>query len=276
MTFLIKVEQPKHKRVAIIDGDPIVYRIGFACQKTIYECEGKEFIGKTELNKYLDGRSAEYTSYISVESEANAFHSVNILLDSILEETESGYSEIYLTGTDNFRIEVAKTVPYKGNRDNLHKPLLYPAIREYLIRRHNAVVVDGMEADDMVAIRHTEEEDSVICTIDKDLDMVPGLHYNYAKGNLYLITEQQGMKSFYVQMLTGDNSDNIQGIPRIGKATANKLLADCETEEECYEVVASQYEKAFGKNFIERIAENGALLWMKRSLTDQWTPPIEA
>jgi hypothetical protein len=57
--------------------------------------------------------------------------------------------KLFLTSNDksNYRFEVAKTVPYKGNRV-APKPHHYNTIREYLISRHKAVVIEGKEADD--------------------------------------------------------------------------------------------------------------------------------
>jgi hypothetical protein len=52
-----------------------------------------------------------------------------------------------------------------------------------------AVVVDGMEADDALAIEQTQynldmgEECSVICSRDKDLRQVPGYHYGWEAWN---------------------------------------------------------------------------------------------
>lgn len=64
-------------------------------------------------------------------------------------------------------------------------------------------------------------EKTVICTKDKDLDMISGLHYNWTKDKEpYEVSEQQALKAFYSQLLTGDRVDNIQGIKGIGNKKA--------------------------------------------------------
>ena len=59
---------------------------------------------------------------------------------------------LYISGKDNFREKVATILPYKGNRDPLHKPKYYKEIREYLKDAYGAQVVDGQEADDEIGI----------------------------------------------------------------------------------------------------------------------------
>ena len=264
-----------HGRVAIIDADPLVYRIGFACQKTIHTKDGVDFRNKTDMKEILGEDAEADSTRVEVEDKSHAFHSVNLIIDTILEETSSSRYELYLTGEDNFRKELAVTAEYKGNRNKLHKPVLYDEIRNFLINRHNAIVIDGMEADDMCSIRHTQEKDCVICSTDKDLDMLPGLHYNYAKARLYMVECKEGMLNFYSQILTGDTTDNIKGIYGIGKKKAQALLAGCETEEDCFHVVMQAYNDHYGEEKgIERLSETAALLWMLREEKELWTPEL--
>ena len=39
----------------------------------------------------------------------------------------------------------------------------------------------------------------------------------------------------------GDSGDNVIGLKGVGKVGANKLLADCNTEEECVKVAKQAY-----------------------------------
>ncbi|MEK9695779.1 MAG: hypothetical protein VW270_08435 [Candidatus Poseidoniales archaeon] len=104
--------------------------------------------------------------------------------------------ELFLTGKNNFRTEIAVTAPYKGNRKS-EKPVHYHLLRDYLVLSWGAHMVEGMEADDMLAIRATElGEKSVIVTLDKDLDQVSGCHYNFVKKNTYFIEESEGLLNF--------------------------------------------------------------------------------
>ena len=173
--------------------------------------------------------------------------------------------ELFLTGKNNFRNEVAVTAPYKGTRKS-EKPTHYSLLREYLVLSWDAYVSDGIEADDMLAIRSTElGEDSIIVTLDKDLDQVEGWHYNFVKKNKYFVSKDEGLLNFYMQFLTGDSVDNIIGVRGIGPKTALKLLQD-KTEEQMWEVVVEHLGE-------DRAIENGQLLYMLRDHQDEFTPP---
>ena len=51
-----------------------------------------------------------------------------------------------------------------------------------MISEWNAQVVDGMEADDAIAIKATElDHKAVICSLDKDFKQVPCPMYDYTK-----------------------------------------------------------------------------------------------
>ncbi len=60
-------------------------------------------------------------------------------------------------------------------------------------------------------------------SIDKDLDMIRGWHYNFIKDKKYFIDDQQAIKHFYTQILTGDRVDNIIGLRGIGPKKAEKI-----------------------------------------------------
>jgi len=270
-----------------IDGDVIVYRIGFACQKNIYtiDYEGeKSFEGKTALNQFcaenslsLEDEELNLQMKVVAEPVENALHSVNLLVDEICERTQSNTYQVYLTGEGNFREEVAVTVPYKGNR-TAAKPVHYQAIRDHLVKAHGAKVINGMEADDQLAIDLTANPDNyVICSIDKDLRMVPGWHYDFVKQERIYVNEDEGMKSFYKQLLTGDRVDNIIGLKGVGPAKADKILDGCTTEGELFDAACVAYMAA--KDFetdeeaMHRMAENASLLWMKRHPDDEYEFP---
>mgnify|MGYP006285547695 FL=1 len=221
---------------ALIDADILIYRIGFATD---------------------------------AETESTAIRTMaGFLEDLLLLDLPTVQTwELFLTGKGNFRNEVAITAPYKGNRKS-EKPKHYHLLREYLVLSWGADVIEGMEADDMLAIRATEiGDDSVIVTLDKDLNQVVGWHYNFAKKEKTYITKPQGLLHFYTQFLTGDSVDNIKGVHGIGPKKALKLLED-KTEAEMWDVVVEHLG-------YDRAVENGHLLYMLRTRDDRFTPVTE-
>ena len=213
--------------LALLDGDIFCYRVGFATQE---------------------------------EPEAIALHRITEMVETCIEEVAADEYRIFLTGSDNFRYTI--NPEYKANRVNKPKPIHLKALREYLVKEFNAEVVDGMEADDAMAINQTG--DSVICTIDKDLLQVEGRHYNFVKKEFQIIGELEGLRKFYTQFLTGDKADNIIGIEGIGPVKADRALSGYTTEQEMFDKVRGMY------NDDVRLLLNGRCLYMKRTMEDDW------
>lgn len=176
----------------------------------------------------------------------------------------------FLTGKGNFRESIAVTVPYKGQRASIEKPVHLQALRDHLVNSWGFEVVDGIEADDAVGIAAyaVPEDESIMVHIDKDLNQFRGWHYNYRKKKKYYVSEFEGLTAFYTQILTGDRIDNIVGLKGIGPVKAKRILAECTNENELYEAVLKAYE---GDQ--QRVLENAQLLWLQRSLNQTWTPP---
>ena len=232
----------------LIDGDILVYRAGFA--------------GNDKLTASLGN--------------------VKLLIKAILSSWDYSSYTLYLSPEDrsNYRYKVAKTKEYKGNRKDVAKPQFYKEIRDYMIKRWNAEVVNGQEADDALGI--AQQDDTVICSIDKDLNMIPGWHYNFVNKEKYYITEEDslnltieqrdkrkvykmdrgGLKWFYAQLLLGDTGDNIPGVSGFGPVAVDNALKDCYTEKEMLDVVWNIYKKHNLSK--ERLLEVADLLWIRR------------
>ena len=176
----------------------------------------------------------------------------------------------FLTGKGNFRDSIAVTVPYKGQRASIDKPVHLQALRDHLVNSWGFEVVNGIEADDAVGIAAyaVPEDESIMVHIDKDLNQFRGWHYNYRKKEKYYVSEFEGLTAFYTQILTGDRIDNIVGLKGIGPVKAKRILAECTNENELYEAVLKAYE-----GDLPRVLENAQLLWLQRSLNQTWTPP---
>ena len=225
------------KLMPIIDGDILCYRVGFACN--------------------------EEPEKVAIRTMAD------MLEELIFIELSSNIHVGYLTGKDNYRHDIAKTQPYKGNRKDAPRPVHLHSLREYLITAWDFRVADGQEADDAIGIHATLTRDnSIIVSIDKDLDMIPGHHYNPVKKDHYYVNDKEAIKNFYRQILTGDKVDNVQGLRGISPKKADKILGDFDTDLAMYEAVLKAYD-----GDAERVLENGQLLWIRRRKDEIWQPP---
>jgi len=164
----------------------------------------------------------------------------------------------FLTGPNNFRKAI--NPEYKANRKDKPKPVHLQACRNYLVQEYGAIITDGYEADDALGFHQTE--DTIICSIDKDLMMIPGAHYNFIKKEYTEVSELDGLKSFYRSMLVGDTSDNIVGVKGIGKVKAAKIIDHLTTEDEMYEAVRFLYREEDGEDNEGRFEMNLDCLWI--------------
>lgn len=220
-----------------IDGDLLLYRIGFTTEE---------------------------------ETEAIAFVRMNAYIDEILQNSKASNYKVYLScpSEENFR---RKLYPhYKQGRPP--KPKHYKALRDYLIQYEKAYVAVEQEADDELGINQME---NTICgSIDKDLLMIPGRHFNFVKNQFTFITPEQGLRNFYLQLLTGDRTDMIPGLHGIGPAKAAQAYSLCETEEDYKRVVWQEYERHYPycseEDRLNHINMVGKLLWIKRTPEDDW------
>ncbi len=210
----------------IIDADPLVYRCGFAAEKHSYELvvenpmeqlsfvDGKTMQAWKKANKAaLQPRSIlGQTMNVDPLSVNFALQIVGSSLRALIREVKekAGRDDmeviLLLSGQNNFRDEIATVKGYKANRMETAKPHWYQGIRNYLTDRWGAQVIDGREADDEASILiHMARQDEVDCclaTVDKDLDQVPGMHYDYAKKVFYYVGEDDAQAAREERLLT--------------------------------------------------------------------------
>lgn len=232
----------KSKLQPLVDGDILVYRCGLA------------------------SKEPEPLSY--------TLHSVKETLSGILSAFEAPETaQVFLQGQHNYRDRVATILPYKGNRDPSKRPIYFDEIRLYLQEYWGAQLCHGRETDDMLGITQYAHKDKSTCivSIDKDLMMIPGYHYNWVKKELEYVTMQQANIHFFMQALMGDRTDNIQGIPKVGVKTAEKILATTDyTWNEMYLRVQQEYRNKFGSEWLKHFHENLTLLWIQRKAWENY------
>jgi hypothetical protein len=201
--------------IANIDADIVTYRNAASC----------------EAKDKITGE------YVVTEPLGIAFARVDKMMRDCLHELAVPEYQAYLSGGDNFRYAI--NPQYKATRPT-YRPQYLQACREYLVTEWGAKVTEGYEADDAVGMAQTDS--TILCSNDKDLNMIPGEHYNFIKKERFYVTEMDGIKAFYRQMLIGDTSDNIIGIRGIGPVKASKLIDHLESEEEMFKVVTNLYD----------------------------------
>ncbi len=190
----------------------------------------------------------------------------SIMMEEILNETKSDSYQVWLSDSydNNFRKHLAPF--YKANRTQ-PRPVHYEAIKDFLFEKWQANLALGMEADDALGICQSHEEGTIICSIDKDLLQIPGLHYNFVRKEFYEITPIEGCRQLYRQFLIGDTSDNIRGVEGIGKVRAGRLIDPLDDELSMFRCVRGLY------NDDERLLLNGRLLWIRRKDDEVWNFP---
>ncbi len=180
----------------------------------------------------------------------------------ILINTQADKYNVYLSGNNVFRKQIDPQ--YKANRVNLPRPKHLEDVKAFLVTEWNARIEDTLEADDLLGINQTST--SILATIDKDLNQIPGSHYNFVKEEFYEVTPMEGIRFFYKQLLIGDTSDNVFGIRGIGPVKASKLIDPLATEEEMYFVCRRLYKDD------ERFHRNCKVLWILRNKDEVWEP----
>jgi len=277
---------------ALIDGDIILYGCGFASQHTYYQvfCEHDALTQENALGRFQYKKDAAEWSKdmddmliipkVEIDPPHIARSNTRNFIAKIIRETEADDYIIYFSDPKLERDEIATMQTYKGNRIGAPKPYYYHQIKDYVTNNYKWKVYKGLEADDAMAMNQKQDRSTIICTLDKDLDMVPGMRYR--DGKIYDITPENGQLSFYTQLITGDSTDNIPGLFKLtGKkalAALKKPLEELTTPLEMYTYVKSVYMDAFGcdgeLNDVDVVLlEIGQLLWMRRSLEKNWEIP---
>ena len=207
-------------------------------------------------------------------------HLLHERINNIRSLTGSDEYTIFLTEGRTFRYDIAKTRPYKGNRQDV-KPFHFNNLTVYMRDCLPCQMVRQIEADDAMALEQLSSKGTtIICSRDKDLRQVPGLTYSWELGKQasfgptnvdetgYLTLSKDrkklsgtGFAFFCAQLLMGDTADNIPGLKGWGPVATHGWFSLCTTPEEYYMAASAAYE-----NNKDYLLEQGRLLWLTRSL----------
>lgn len=214
-----------------------------------------------------------------------AAHAIESMITRASNELGCSNYTLMITDEDkskNYRYDVCSE--YKANRKNLTRPFHYKKIRKHLIENYPTEIATGWEADDSLGIAQVQsKERTCIVSIDKDLLMVPGFHYNMdtrelieAKdpGKIWLIERKSGKKDlkgygylwFCAQMILGDAVDNIFGIKGIGAVKTYKLFSRFLDKEFTLDEPLTEVLKLYRKyDKVQDFEKNARLLWILRT-----------
>lgn len=188
---------------------------------------------------------------------------------SLGHDFESGDVEYFMT-SNIFSARKIISSTYKANRKS-NKWVV--ALRQHISNSQQATISLEWEADDLIADRARElNYDCLVCSIDKDLNQIPGWKFDLYKEKtgevndygkeitkyrgLHYISEEDANRLLWLQMLTGDAADNIKGVHGIGKVKAEKIL----TNRNPFIAVAKTYKEHFASKWREVFITNHRLL----------------
>lgn len=196
----------------------------------------------------IDGHAQIYRAYYAPFAPltspggepTRAVHVFIQMLLNLLRDRKPDYLVMVMDVSDKTVFRVQIDPQYKANREASPEDLgpqierivsILQAMKVPILRR------EGFEADDLMATlcrRHASEDlDVVLVSKDKDLDQLLGDHvrmYDPHKDRdidvATMITEKGygPDQAVEAQMLMGDSTDNIQGVPGVGPKKAAQLL----------------------------------------------------
>lgn len=259
----------------LIDGDVICYT---SCVP-IAEFKKKAEAHYNEIK--LDENGFKVPLVFSEEETHRYLESSKRILKNTLESLkERFFTEDILMGVkgpDNYRDVLYPE--YKAKRGKSPRPYIgrqfVPLLRDWMLEEGYAIPAIGRETDDLLRIWANQAtaagDPYVICSNDKDLKCIPGNHYNVKTKESSSVSQLAALKHYYAQLIAGDPTDNIPGIPGVAMITAQKLLRDAHTEQECQEVVVGNYLAAFGDEWESMLLSNGKMIHIQNHEHDFFT-----
>jgi len=160
---------------------------------------------------------------------------------------------------------------YKENRKKIERPQFISEAKQYLIDQYHFIPVDIIETDDAVNITRLHYPNSIPVVVDKDLKSLEGKWYD-AYHNVFVNTTLEEQDKFiWSQMITGDTSDGVSGIPKRGIKYFEKIVQENEMRAEnslpvlIYEEYISHYGLERG---IEEFYANWKALHILKSIEE--------
>lgn len=195
------------KRVLLVDADVFVYQaVMDNLREVCIDDEYQYTLQAGEVQDAIETRMDEMQRELQASDVFLAFGSLNNWRKKLLPE-------------------------YKAHRTT-KKPLGYWKTIEWCLSKWEGKQVPFLEADDIIGVLATcltyrSDFQKIVVSEDKDLDTVPGMHWNprQPEQGLYNITVEEAARNHLFQTLCGDAADGYKGCPGIGKVTAAEVLS---------------------------------------------------
>lgn len=292
------------KPTLLIDGDILAYRASAACDGRQYTVsytykettvvspfvkykKDADFLAKKLVDDGCEDVKVDI-QYVpeSLETAQQALEDSITTLKKLVSVHCDGIGNMKFFTTRNGSFRDKEFKGYKENRTDVRRPHHLEALKDYLQDKYGATTSNHgcFEADDMLAMLQTDR--TIICSIDKDLLQIPGYHFNWVKNKFIEISEEEGLRNLYTQMLTGDATDGIPGIYGVGPVTAQKALSKVTSEWMMYCTVLKMYiektpledgedrnSEEFWMKCVQLVHCHATLLYLLRHTNDRWVPP---
>lgn len=231
------VEFESYKSVVVVDADALVYRVASKADEWTIKATSDvwgvvECKTRTELKAHCKKNGWGLDSFriedvVSTEPVSYCLGTLKKALENIKKLEGFRKSILLIGGGNNFRSSLPLPDLYKGSRKDMKKPTHLDACRNYLIKYHNAFIINGVEADDVVVgltqILTSKGLDCIAWNVDKDFtqSLLPVKYFNpiHQKlitleggvGELHLTktgVKGSGLKWLLLQVMLGDSTDD--------------------------------------------------------------------
>jgi len=251
----------------LLDVDTMLYRVGYASP-----APPTPEAACARLKKMISDTEGKITNSI-IPSMGETYHQLLVFLT-------------VPDGKGRYRDRFNKETTYKVTRALVPPPVFMEEMRVFVKTNYLTHLCPSSEyeADDAISwhgwFNHeiTGKNRDIIAGVDKDLNQIPGYHWDYSKDFIYYVSGAMANRFFFHQLLTGDVADSIPGIKGIGPRRADNLLDRGSNPEEWWDIVLSTYTNKLPHLSEDEIAEilyeRGNKLWIQRREGQTWYPPI--
>lgn len=283
-----------NKTVILIDGDVLAYRAAAIAEKreveVLHKASGKTkmFKTRTEFKEFLKEKEKEYVvedwEFKDIQTPLGPAIAYSVMarqIERFKSELFADACEVFISGKNNFRDSLKLPKKYKGNRDEMVRPVHLRNCKKFLVDNYSAWISNGFESDDYLVIRGYHYLNlgwnPIMITVDKDANAYAGLSvYDFTQdvpeikllpsfGSLWDTGKKiagDGFLWFCFQWLLGDSTDffsprDLREGLRFGEKAAFKALKDCTTKEEAVKVVVDHY-KLWYPDKVEYLAWDGS------------------